>query len=103
MFTLVLPDDTFYSFPRPLPTQPTLPLSVYLPAVTHVLTFQNAWKVTSHRCVPGRVDSAKKNQVYYLGRVKKWDFGNTLVKYATLSKYKQGEVASSPATFINRV
>ena len=32
-----------------------------LPAVTHVLTFQNAWKGTSRRCVPGRVDSAKNN------------------------------------------
>ena len=56
---------TFYSSPRPLPTQPTLPLSVYLPAVTHVLTFQNAWKVTSRRCVTGRVDSAKKQHVYH--------------------------------------
>ena len=32
MFQLV---PNIYSSPLPLPTQPTLPLSVYLPAVTH--------------------------------------------------------------------
>ena len=37
-----------------------------LPAVTHVLIFQNARKVTSRRCVPGRVDSPPKKHVYYL-------------------------------------
>ena len=52
--------NIFYSSPRPLHKQPTLPLSVYLPAVTHLLLFQNARIVTSRRCVPGRVDSAKK-------------------------------------------
>ena len=56
---------TFYSFPSPLHTQPTLSHSVYLPAVTYVLTFQNAWKMTSRWCIPGRVDSAKKHHVYY--------------------------------------
>ena len=30
-------------------------------AVTHILIFQNAWKMTSRRCFPGRVDSAKNN------------------------------------------
>ena len=58
--------NNFYSYPRPLPTQPTLPLSVYLPAMTHVPTFQNAWKMMSRRCLPGRVDSPKKTHVYYL-------------------------------------
>ena len=43
----------------------TLLLSVYLPAVTHVLLFQIACEMTSHWCVPGRVDSAKKHHVYY--------------------------------------
>ena len=60
--------NTFYSSPRPLHIQPTLYLSVYLPAVTHALNFQNAQKVTSRWCVPGRVDSAKKQYVYYYTR-----------------------------------
>ena len=53
------------SSPLALPTQPTHPLSVYLPALTHVLFFQNACEMTSRPCVPGRVDSAKKHHVYY--------------------------------------
>ena len=66
--------DTFFSHP-PLPFAHTAhsPWSIYLPAVTHVLTFQNARKVTSRRCVPGRVDSAKKHVchqfLHYLGQL----------------------------------
>ena len=56
---LKIKENVFYLSPRPLHTQPTLPLSAHLPAVTHVLTFQNTRKVTSRRRVSGRVDSAK--------------------------------------------
>ena len=58
---LVRGGATFYSSPLALPTQPTLPLPVYLPAITHVLCFQNACELMSRRCVPGRDDSAKNN------------------------------------------
>ena len=70
VFTLILQDLYFL-----LPTKPTLPLFVYLPAITHVIFFQNAWKVMSGRCVPGRVDSAKKQHLYYSCRypsIKNW-------------------------------
>ena len=40
-------------------------ISVYLPAVTHIPTFQNARKMMSCRCLPGRVDSAKNPHLYY--------------------------------------
>ena len=54
------PVSEYYSNPRPQPKQPTLSLSVYPPAVTHVPTFQTAREMTSRRCLPGRVNSAKK-------------------------------------------
>ena len=58
--------DTLSIHPPSLrPTQPTLPLSVSFPAVTHVLFFKNAREMTSRRCVPGRVDSAKNQHGYY--------------------------------------
>ena len=64
-----------YSSPLALPKQPTLPLSVYLPTITLVLFFQNAREMASRRCVPGRVDSAKKTMyttVYILCKNIAW-------------------------------
>ena len=55
--------------------------SLRLPsAVTHVLFFQNARQMTSHWFVPGRVDSAKKQCVYYWATFKRLSNGVFKVK-----------------------
>ena len=61
VFTLILLDRYFLFIPPPFAHTAHSP-SLCLPsAVTHVLIFQNPRKVTSRRCIPGRVDSAKNN------------------------------------------
>ena len=52
--------SNFLFIPPPFANTAHSPSLVYLPTITHVLFFQNAHEMTSRRCVPGRVDSAKK-------------------------------------------
>ena len=52
-------------FPRSFSQQLTLPHSVKLPAVTHVLPFQTTYKMLSCRCIVAWAISAKKTIVYY--------------------------------------
>ena len=53
-------------YPRANSNKTPLPHYGQLPAVTHVNVFQNAWKMTSRRCVFARTDFTKKTLVYYL-------------------------------------
>ena len=65
MFTSVFQDWYSPFSPRAFIKEPTLPHSGKLPAVTHVLFFQTACKMTSRQCIVAGPVSVNKTRLYY--------------------------------------
>ena len=69
MFTSVFQDRYFLFYPLTLANNHTPPNSWKLYAITHVLLFQTALKMTSRRCIVAKAVSSKKAIVYYFSSI----------------------------------